>query len=201
LNLCIERNKAADHELHDLEEEISEKDSLITEMKALRSDLCPCRLNLSSSGHLNAEYYSQLFGSRLPECVQGGDQFDPFVYRVISTVPYFRDCDSNDSFLAKCAELIAAIANLSEGTVRTPLPFDDEDYEMKLREEQFAFQRDFAHKSLRIKWLLSEQGRLQAALERSGSSLGQKGRLSGRRSARTESGRSRLPSPKSFLFL
>jgi hypothetical protein len=167
LKHCIARNQQAEQETLELEERVEEKEAIISQTKSLLTDLCHCGLDMASSDRLNLEYYSQLFEGEFPQWIQGCEQFDPIVYHIVSTTGYFRGCKSNDEFLVKCAELMAAIADLSEGRSPKDAVSDDEDYEAKLRAEQLAFQRHFAHKAVGTKRLIDEQSRLQVTLERS----------------------------------
>jgi hypothetical protein len=201
LNLYIERNKGAKQENLELEEEIDRKEALIGQTKSLLTDLCHCGWDLTSSGHLNLEHSTRLFDGRLPQSIEGCDQFDPIVYHIVSTTPYFKGCDSNDSFLARSSELVAAIAELNDGNGRTDVGFDEDDYETKLRMEQIAFQREFAHEAVGTKKLIDEQGRLKSVIDRvrATSRPGSRNH-SGSRSGSGSSGSSRN-SPKSSLFL
>jgi hypothetical protein len=167
LNLCIARNKGTEVEIHQLEHQIELKESLIKRIKSLFADLSHCGLDVTFTETLNLEYYLQLFEEVLPQPIPGCDQFDPTVYHVVSTTPFFRECDGNESFLEKCEELMASIAELSDGNPLNDASSDDEDYEQMLREEQSAFQRDFAHKSVVTKRLLDEHGKLRFRIEKS----------------------------------
>jgi hypothetical protein len=168
LNLSIARNKAAEQEIKQLEAEIQEKEFLIRETKSLFRDLCLCGWDLSSSSRLDFAYYAHLFRGKLPSFPRGAHRFDPIVFRIISTIPDFHNCESNESFLDKCEELVNAIAQLSDGS---PIVHDRNDHEMRLREEQVAFQSHFAHKSVRTMKVLDEHGRLQLSIVRARSSV------------------------------
>jgi hypothetical protein len=160
LTLCIERNKAAEKELHEIEEEVEEKESVISRTKSLVSELCHCGFDLSSSGCLNVDYYLHLFQGNLPGRVEGCEQLDPIVHHIVSTIPYFRMCDSNDSFVEKCAELMTEISDQPDSISHGRFESAEDDSEKKVRHEQIAFQHEFAQKMIRTKRLIDEQGRL-----------------------------------------
>jgi hypothetical protein len=178
-------------ENRELEKAIEEKEVLIGQTKSLLRDLCHCGLDRSRSS-LNVDYYTQLFDGVLPKWIPGCEQFDPIVYHMATTTTYFCDCQTNDNFLAKCRQLMAAIAELSDEDA------EEDDYEAKLRAEQTEFQRRFAHKAVETKRLLKEQTFIESIVDWR--------RSTGSRHARLTSGsprRSRVAaSPKqSVLFL
>jgi hypothetical protein len=131
LVLSIARNKAAQREIQQLEAEIEEKQFLIRETKSLFSDLCHCGLDLTSSPHLNYEYYAHLFGGKLPHFPREAHYFDPVVFRIYSTIAYFCNCKNNESFLDKCKELMTTIEHLSDSCAPSKIGDDLKKYEMK----------------------------------------------------------------------
>jgi hypothetical protein len=165
LKLFIGRNKEEEQRLRELEEEVIEKESLIVQIQSLVHDLCHCGLDLSTSAHLNAEYYSQLFAGRLPEHIPGCEQLNPIIYHIVSTIPYFKTCYNHGSFVDRCSELIPALTDQNDSVSIPEFDIDYEDYEKKLREEQIAFQREFAHKAVRTKKLIEEHDRIRFAIK------------------------------------
>jgi hypothetical protein len=177
LKLFIDRNKEEEQRLRELEEEVIAKESLIVQIRSLVNDLCHCGLDLSTSAHLNVEYYSQLFGGHLPAHIPGCEQFHPIIHHIVSTIPYFRTCYNHDSFVDRCSELIASLTDQNASVSIPEFDIDYEDYEKKLREEQIAFQREFAHKAVRTKKLIDEHDRLRFAIQGTSPAMGMKNKV------------------------
>jgi hypothetical protein len=176
ITLLIERNEAAERESRVLEGPIKRREALLIETKTLLSDLCHCGLDVESTDHLNARFYTELFDGVLPQNIEGGDQFHPIVYRIVRELSYFKGCDSNEAFMAKCVELVSRIAQMNESRDRNGSGSDEEDYEAKLEQEQIAFQRHFAHRTVKTQDLLNEQALLEWRIDRAKEAEAQAGR-------------------------
>jgi hypothetical protein len=110
------------------------------------------------------DYYLHLFQGNLPGRVEECKQLNPIVHHIVSTIPYFRMCDSNDPFVEKCAELMIEISDQHNSVSHPGFETAEDDSEKKVRYEQIAFQHEFAQKMIRTKRLIEEQGMLHFIL-------------------------------------